>query len=50
MKLTITDLHLATIIESALSDLDIDITGDQWQIIQAHIAQLEQALQAQEQA
>jgi HD-GYP domain-containing protein (c-di-GMP phosphodiesterase class II) len=46
MKLRIEQIYLADIVESALLDLDIELTDQQWQIIQEHTAQLEQALRA----
>jgi HD-GYP domain-containing protein (c-di-GMP phosphodiesterase class II) len=45
MKLDVTQIYLAEIIESALLDLDIQLTPAEWQIIQHHVARLEQALQ-----
>ena len=45
MKLDVTQIYLAEIIESALLDLDIQLTPTEWRIIQHHVARLEQALQ-----
>jgi hypothetical protein len=44
MKLDITQIYLADILESALLDLDIQLTPAEWKIIQDHTARLEQAL------
>ena len=50
MKLDTTQIYLADIIESALLDLDIELSPVEWQIIQDHTARLEKALQKESHA